>query len=262
VKLLFSETTPDYDHYLYPYVVWAFLEPGETPADAFNAGFLPASPDLDRFYLVRQVRLPLSDWKPNSENRRLLRKAAGISTRLFAKPDFPDTPDRRRQWLAYAEQRFGPGVMPAERLQRLLNGPVISHLLHFTQPDGSELGTVLLHLAEPRVAYYYYAFLNLDAHGGNPGMILMNRAAEWFAQAGFHHLYLGTCVTPRARYKLQFDGLQFFNGLHWSDNLDELRHLLETPIPGRHRLDTPDFLAFQPAPLPELAKASPFSFRP
>lgn len=258
MKLLFSETTPDYAHYLYPYVVWAFLEPAETPADAFHAGFLPANPALDRFYLVRQVRLPLTDWKPNSENRRLLRKSSHLTAQLFSKADFPDTPERRTGWLAYAEQRFGPGIMPPERLQRLMDGPVISHLLHFTDPAGTEIGTVLLHLQAPRVAYYYYAFLNLDSSGPNPGMLLMTRAAEWFAQAGFHHLYLGTCVTPRARYKLQFDGMEFFNGFRWSTNLAELRHLLDHPIPGRHRLDTPDFLDFQPGPLPDLAAHSPF----
>ena len=149
MKLLFSETAPDYAHYLYPYVVWALLEPGETPADAFHAGFLPANPALDRFYLVRQVRLPLADWKPNSENRRLLRKSSHLTARLFSKADFPDTPERRTRWLAYAEQRFGPGIMPPERLQRLMDGPVISHLLHFTEALLADPERRSLRLREP-----------------------------------------------------------------------------------------------------------------
>ena len=41
MKLLFSEAVPDAVHYVYPYAVWGFLEPEETPADAFSAGFLP-----------------------------------------------------------------------------------------------------------------------------------------------------------------------------------------------------------------------------
>lgn len=263
VKLLFSETAPDYSRYLYPYIVWAFLEPGETPADAFNAGFLPGNPAMDRFYLVRNLRVPLAEWRPSSENRRILRKGSAIRMQLFPKPLFPDTPERRARWMSYADERFGPGVMHAERLDRLLAGPVISHLLHFTEtaPDGTEreLGTVLLHIEAPRVVYYYYAFYDLADRGRNLGMILMTRAVEWAAREGFAHLHLGTCVTPKARYKLQFEPVEFFNGMRWSRNLDELRWLLDSPPPASHQLESPDFLAFQPGPLQDLARSSPFT---
>ncbi len=263
MKLLFSETTPDYGHYLYPYVVWAYLEPGESPPDAFDSGFLPGNPEMERYYLVRNLRVPLAEWKPNSENRRILRKGAGIRMELIPKAAFPDTPERRARWMNYADERFGQGIMHAERLERLLAGPVISHLLHFTdETNGRELGTALLYLDAPRVAYYYYAFYDLADTSRNLGMILMTRAVEHFAATGFHHLYLGTCVTKKARYKLQFDPMEFFNGFRWSRNLDELRHLLDTDIPGRHRLDTPEFLPFQPSPPAALAAASRFGTRP
>jgi arginyl-tRNA--protein-N-Asp/Glu arginylyltransferase len=262
VKLLFSEATPDYARYLYPYVVWGFLEPGETVADAFAAGFLPASPALDRFYLVRHLRLPLPEWRPSSENRRILRKSGDIRARLVPMAEFEVTFVRRDAWLRFAAERFGPGVFPPERLTRLLAGGVITHVLHFEEdgPGGEprELGSVLLHVIAPRLAYYYYAFYDLSERGRNLGMILMTRAAEWFAKAGFGHLYLGTCVTDKARYKLQFEPTEFFNGLGWSRDMLELRHLLDTPTEPRHRLDTPEFLAFQPCPLASLAERSPF----
>jgi hypothetical protein len=260
VKLLFSETTPDYARYLYPYVVWAFLEPGETPADAFAAGFLPGTPQLDRFYLVRQVRVPLGEWRPSSENRRILRKGAGIACELVPKAFFADTPERRARWLAYAAERFGEGVMPSERLDGLLGGPVISHLLHFTEPaTGRELGTALLYLEPPRVAYYYFAFYDLGGRDRNLGLYMMTRALEFFAERGFTHAHLGTCVTPQALYKAQFEPLEFFNGAGWSRQVAELKHLVRVPVTAKHRLEEPEFLAFQPAPAAELAKASMFS---
>jgi arginyl-tRNA--protein-N-Asp/Glu arginylyltransferase len=266
VKLLFSETAPDYSRYLYPYIIWGFLEAGETPADAFNAGFLPGNPQMDRFYLVRNLRVPLAEWRPSSENRRILRKGSSIRMKLVPKAQFADTPERRTRWMAYADDRFGPGIMHPERLDRLLAGPVISHLLHFTEtnPDGSEreLGTVLLHIEAPRVVYYYYAFYDLADRGRNLGMILMTRAVEWAAREGFAHLHLGTCITPKARYKLQFEPIEFFNGMQWSRNLDELRWLLDSPPPASHQLECPDFLAFQPHPLHELARTSPFTHAP
>ena len=243
MKLLFSEAPPDYARYLYPYVVWAYPEPGETPADLFEAGFLPSLPDLTRFYLGRQLRLPLAGWKPNSENRRILRKGAGWQCRLIPRAEFDDTPARRASWLAYAAERFHPGAMPPERLERLMSNRVISHLLQFADlATGAELGTVLLHLESPRVAYYYFAFYDLACNDRNLGMFMMTRAAELFAASGHTHLYLGTCYSERALYKTQFDGVEFFNGHRWTADLDALRHLIRTPS-ETHRLDEAAYVA-------------------
>ena len=114
MKLLFSEAAPDPVRYVYPYAVWGFLEPGETPADAFAAGFLPGSPQLDRFYLVRQLRVPLVGWTPTSENRRVLRKAEALRCELVPRSEFAYTAGRRDGWLAYADVKWGAGVMSPE----------------------------------------------------------------------------------------------------------------------------------------------------
>jgi len=82
MNLLFSEQNSDYEHYQFPYAVWAVPEPGEAPSDIFNAGFLPSSRNLDRFYLCRQVRVNLAKFKPSSENRRIRRTGAGIDVKL------------------------------------------------------------------------------------------------------------------------------------------------------------------------------------
>ncbi len=262
MKLLFSEAGPDYAHYLYPYVVWGFLEPGETPADAFAAGFLPATPQLERFYLVRQLRVPLAEWKPNTENRRVLRKAESLRCELIPRAEFDYSAARREAWLAFAETKFGAGVMPGERLDRLMNGRVISHLLLFTDiATGEEAGTALLFLEAPRLAFYYYAFYRLTPETKHVGMAMMTRAVEHFAQGGYGHLHLGTCYSERALYKAQFEPLEFFNGFRWSRNLDELKHLIRTAPVDKHRLETAEFLAFQPEPPAELAQASGFQVR-
>ncbi len=259
MKLLFSEATPDYAHYCYPYAVWGFLEAGETPADAYAAGFLPGLPTLDRFYLARQLRVPLAGWSPNSENRRVLRKAGDLTCELVPRADFPVTDARRDAWLAYADAKWGPGIMPRERLERLLAGPVISHVLHFTDRGGTDAGSVLCYVEAPRVAHYYYAFYPADARARHHGMAMMTRAVATFAALGFQHIYLGTCYSETALYKTQFEPLEFFNGARWSGDLAELKHLVRMPLAaGRHRFETPEFLAFQPETPAGLAAGSPF----
>jgi len=259
MKLVFSEASGDPDRYVHPHVVWAFPEAGETPADLLAAGFLPSAPDLSRFYLARQLRVPLAAWRPTSENRRVSRKAGDLRCDLVPLERFEVTPLRRAAWLAFAEARFGPGVMPAARLDRLLAGRVITHVLVFRDADdyGPECGVALLHLERPRLAFYYYAFYDLASFGRSLGMAMMVRAVEWARDSGLAHLHLGTCYSPKALYKTQFEGIEFFNGHRWSDNLAELRHLLDIR-PETHRLESPEYLAFLEGGLETAALVSPF----
>ena len=117
MKLLFSESESDYSRYLYPYVVWAIPEAGEASADLFNAGFLPGARGLDQFCLCRNLRVDLAQFKPSSENRRILRKGEGITMQLVPRAEYDFSAARKDFFLKYAEARYGAGIMPPERLE-------------------------------------------------------------------------------------------------------------------------------------------------
>lgn len=227
MKLLFSEQNSDYDNYQFPYAVWAIPEAGETPADIFNAGFLPSARQLDRFYLCRQVRVDLEKFKPSTENRRILRKGAGIEMKLVPRDQFEYTPARRQFFKTYADIKFGKDVMTFERLDGLFSAPIISHLLVFTDVATSkEIGVATLYLEDQALAFYYYAFYDLNYYARNLGMFMMTSAVALFAARGAKNLYLGTCYLESALYKTQFAGAEFFNGFRWSSNLKELKYIL------------------------------------
>jgi arginyl-tRNA--protein-N-Asp/Glu arginylyltransferase len=246
MKLLFSEFAPDYSQYRYPYVVWAVPEPGETPADLYASGFHPASPDLRRFTLCRHLRVPLASWTSTSENRRILRKGGGMTLDLLNREAFEFTAERQARWLAFAEERFGAGIMTSERLEGLMTRGVVTHLLVCRdEGDGNrEVGCVLMYLEPPRMAHYYYAFYDLKHTNRSLGLFLMTAAIRFFQDAGFGHLYLGTCYSERALYKTQFEGLEFFDGMAWSTNIDHLKFLVRRDAKARHLLEDPDFLAW------------------
>ena len=241
MKLLFSESEADYSRYLYPFVVWAIPEAGEAPADLFNAGFLPGARGLEQFYLCRNLRVDLAQFKPSSENRRILRKGEGITLQLVPRAEFDFSPARKEFFLKYAEARYGAGVMPPERLELLFNTPLATHLMVFHDAaTGAELGVVLLYLEAPRVAFYRFSFYDLNHVNRSLGLFLMTTAVNYFQEQKFTHLYLGTCYSERALYKTQFAGVEFFNGFRWSQNLDELKHLLRRDT-KKHLLDTAEF---------------------
>jgi arginyl-tRNA--protein-N-Asp/Glu arginylyltransferase len=262
VKLLFSEQNSDYEHYQFPYAVWAMPESDETPADIFNAGFLPSSRQLDRFYLARQVRVDLAKFKPSSENRRILRKGAGIRVELVPRAKYDYTPERRKFFKTYADIKFGRDVMTFERLDSLFESPIISHLLVFTDlADGAEVGAATLYVEGRELAYYYYAFYDLNYYARNLGMFMMTSATALFAERGSRFLYLGTCYSDNALYKTQFAGAEFFNGFRWSSDLAELKFMLKRDRKELHRhlLETEEYRdAFYPGGLEKISDASTF----
>lgn len=180
----------------------------------------------------------------------MLRKGEGLAVELVSRSAFEYTAERRARWLAFAEDRFGPGVMPGERLDALLRGRVITHVWLVREGDalGREVGAVLMYLEPPRLAHYYYAFYDRGHANRNLGLGLMTTAITWFRDAGFGHLYLGTCYSERALYKAQFAGLEFFDGVGWSTDVAQLKFLVRRDAQARHLLEDPEFLAANGGP--------------
>lgn len=244
MKLLFSEHVSDYDHYIFPYAIWGLPEKGETPSQMFDAGFLPSSRNLDRFYLCRHIRVDLRRFKPSSENRRVLRKGEGITFQLVSREKFEFTRERRAFYKGYADIKFGKDKMSFARLDSLFASPIVSHLLVFTDAQtDAEVGTATLYLEGDDLAFYYYAFYDLNYFQRNLGLYMMTSAVGEFARRGTRHLYLGSCYSENALYKTQFAGAEFFNGFRWSHNLKELKYLLRRDKPGaeQHLAETEEF---------------------
>jgi len=262
MKLLFSEQSSDYNHYQFPYAIWAVPEPDEAPSDIFNAGFLPSSRNLDRFYLCRQVRVNLAKFQPSSENRRILRKGDGIEVKLVPRDKYEYTAERRQFFKTYADIRFGKDVMSFGRLDSLFASPIISHLLIFTDiKTGAEVGTATVYIEDKELVFYYYAFYDLNYYARNLGMFMMTSAAAFFAERGLKYIYLGTCYSQNALYKTQFTGSEFFTGFRWSDDMAELKFILKRDKKDleQHLLETENYRAeFYGGDLSKITNASEF----
>jgi hypothetical protein len=55
---------------------------------------------------------------------------------------------------------------------------------------------------------------------------MMTLAVDWAFNQHKQYIYLGTAYTSGSLYKSQFNGFEFFNGFSWSDNLEELKYLV------------------------------------
>ena len=152
--------------------------------------------------------------------------------------------------------------MSFERLDALFAAPIISHLLVFTDTEtGKEIGVATLYLEGKALAFYYYAFYDLNYYARNLGMFMMTSAVALFAEHGKRHLYLGTCYSQTALYKTQFAGAEFFNGFRWSDDMEELKFIIRRDKKEltQHLLETEEYREkFYKADLEKITAASIF----
>jgi len=193
--------------------------------------------------------------------RRILRKGEGIEMKLVGRADFDLTSARRECYKNFADARFGKDAMPHERLELVFNSPVSTHLLVFTDAKtGAELGVAVLYIESPQLAFYRFAFYDLNHFNRSLGLFMMTSAVAYFAEKGLAHLYLGTCYSERAIYKTQFSGVEFFNGFRWSEDLAELKFLIcRDKESNQHLLQNEEFQKkFYAGDLNNIASASGF----
>ena len=152
-----------------------------------------------------------------------------------------------------------------DRLDALFASPIISHLLVFSDAKtGGEIGAATLYLEGKALAFYYYAFYDLNYYARNLGMFMMTSAVALFAERGCKNLYLGTCYSDNALYKTQFAGAEFFNGFRWSDDLGELKFIIQRDKKdlSQHLLETEEFREkFYGGDLEKMTGASGFRVR-
>ena len=111
------------------------------------------------------------------------------------------------------------------------------------------------------MAYYYYAFYDLDYVQKSLGMFMMTSTVQIMQEEEIDFIYLGSCYSKNALYKTQFQGAEFFNGFTWSENLNELKYLIKRDSESvqKHLLENEFFInEFYDGHFNDIKKHSPF----
>jgi leucyl-tRNA---protein transferase len=234
MQIFFSECSPRYESYTFPYSVYCLKERQSELPEIYSRGFLPytglTSCQADLFYLCRSLRVDLTRFKDTSENRRVDRKASELSIRLEPREKRPEDltdPELLRFCLEYAEERFATKAMGEERLRYVLSRSILTHLLEFRSGD-RRLGVVVAAM-EGDMLHYWYGFFETEyLRSHSLGKWMMWRTLRWAADQGLRHVYLGTCYGPTALYKVRdHEGVEFFDGTGWNRDAALLKRLCE-----------------------------------
>lgn len=217
----------------------------------YDRGYVFSRPENGLMQQTRSIRIDLSDWETTSENRRILRKTEGLELNSYQLPFSNYSWEIGKMGKDFYETKFGDGTFSANKVKELLTSADredFNRVLVYSLPLGKgELEGVDSHHDQPPlpppfqggeqpvgyciavettdILHYSYPFyiLNSTFNIPNLGMGMMIRAVQYAKNSGKQYIYLGSFQRPGDKYKLQFKGLEWFDGERWRMDVEELK---------------------------------------
>ena len=193
----------------------------------YNQGFLFGRLGRGIMDQTRSVRIDLSKFELSSENRRIMKKTAGLQITNQAIPYHSYDWNIGKLGKDFYDAKFGEKTFSANKIKELLTDNKKSNFnkLLIYKSEAETLGYAICRETD-ELLHYCYPFYNLKKDFPNLGLGMMLRAILWAKETNKQYLYLGSAQRPTDTYKLQFEGLEWFDGQRWSDDLIELKHIL------------------------------------
>ena len=194
----------------------------------YNQGYVFTRVEKGYMNQTRSLRIDLSKFELSSENRRVLRKAENL------KLETKDLPLIDYHWslgkLAkdFYDTKFGDGVFSANKVKEILTTEQNFNKLFVYKVEEEKIGYTICFESE-EMLHYSYPFYNLEPKNLKPnlGMSMMLSAIVYAKENNKKYIYLGSFQRPTDTYKLQFKGLEWFDGEKWSDDLEKLKQTLK-----------------------------------
>jgi arginyl-tRNA--protein-N-Asp/Glu arginylyltransferase len=197
-------------------------------AEMYDRGYVFTRIGKGVMHQTRSVRIDLSHFNLSSENRRILKKTEDLSLRPSLIPfvDYSFTIGKLAK--DFYETKFGPGVMSSQKIKEMLTDTQKSNFNSlFVYSNTTEaIGYTICH-SSASLLHYSYPFYDLEKAPKDTGMGMMVRAIEYAKNAGMKYAYLGSLQRPSDTYKLQFEGMEWFDGSEWKKDLDEAKKVLQ-----------------------------------
>ncbi len=217
-------------------------------ADSYNQGFVFTRLGKGRMDQTRSLRIDLSKFELSSENKRILNKTESLSSDYHSLPLEDYSWEIHKMGKEFYSKKFGDGTMSAQKIKEMftdmqvsnMNGCFTYYVIRNTydveqdsKVQNSQTKTVagycLCHI-NSEIIHYAYPFYDLESAESMPniGLGMMLRAIIWAKENGKKYIYLGSIVGSSSKYKLQFEGLEWWDTekSSWLNDLEELKNLL------------------------------------
>jgi arginyl-tRNA--protein-N-Asp/Glu arginylyltransferase len=201
----------------------------ESLASAYSAGYVATRVGRGVMDQTRSLRIDLSRFELSSENRRILKKVEGLRLEKKTLPYADYHWSLGKLGKDFYETKFGEGTFSANKIKELLtdkNESSFTTLFVYHYNDIETVGYCIA-LETPTFTHYCYPFYKLDTTITSLGLGMMLTAIVDAKTAGKKYIYLGSAQRSSDTYKLQFEGLEWFDGTKWQTDTHQLKTLLE-----------------------------------
>lgn len=215
-------------------------------SEMYENGYVFTRIDRGVMQQTRSLRIDLNHFEQSSENRRIQKKVPGLHVLPTELPLSDYNYAIGKIAKDFYETKFGAGVMSAQKIKEMLTDMKRSNfnmLLKYTLDEKSDApaGFTICFATktkpshpnqiEPKgpsspLLHYSYPFYDLQTAPKDMGLAMMITAIQHAKDAGFKYIYLGSLQRSTDVYKLQFKGLEWFDGTKWSNDLEEAKKIL------------------------------------
>lgn len=177
---------------------------------------------------TRSLRINLAQFEPSSENRRILRKTEDVVFESHPLPYADYHFSIGKLGKDFYDAKFGEGTFSANKIKELLtdaNASNFNKILVYKK--GLKPAGYAICAETDELLHYSYPFYDLATDIPNLGLGMMLSAIIKAKEQGKKYVYLGSAQRPTDTYKLQFAGLEWFDGQQWQPANEELKELLQ-----------------------------------
>jgi len=194
----------------------------------YDRGFVFTRKGYGVMHQTRSCRINLEKFSLTSENRRILKKGADISVSHEVLPlsDYSFTIGKMAK--DFYTTKFGEGVMSTQKIKEMLTDASKSNfnaLIVYADKTGEKIGYTILY-ENNDIVHYSYPFYDLTEAPKDMGLVMMTKMIDGAKKWNKRYFYLGSLQRPTDTYKLQFEGLEWFDGKTWQSDLEEVKKIL------------------------------------
>ncbi|MFB6181842.1 MAG: hypothetical protein ABEJ24_03010 [Candidatus Magasanikbacteria bacterium] len=195
--------------------------------EMYNKGYVFTRLGNGHMDQTRSLRIDLDKFELNNENKRVLRKTDEVKMRKEALP-YSDYHWSIHKLGKEFYDKFKEGLFSANKVKELCTNqkkPDFNILFVYSQDD-EDLGYCVT-LETNNIIHYSFPFYDRNKSPKYMGMGMMVRAIKSADDKDKKYFYLGSAQRPGDTYKLQFEGLEWFDKENWSQDLDKLKKILK-----------------------------------
>jgi arginyl-tRNA--protein-N-Asp/Glu arginylyltransferase len=186
----------------------------------YNNGFVFTRIRKNVMQQTRSIRINLDKFELSSENRRILRKGEEIKMEEYATPYTKYSWEIGKLAKDFYDVKAG-GAFTANKIKEILT----THHNFNTFLNFSDLGYAICY-RDSEILHYSYPFYDLKKAPKDMGLIMMTKVLALAQEKVLKYVYLGSLQRPTDVYKLQFSGVEWFDGKEWSKDIEKVKIIL------------------------------------